>query len=85
MIGGSSLAAHWCPPCRGFTPKLADYYRKVTGDDKNLEIVYVSFDRSVDTLRLDSVPCSCVISGVWVDRDERSFNEYFHDMPWVSR
>jgi hypothetical protein len=46
-----SLAAHWCPPCRGFTPKLADYYRKVTGADKNLEIVFVSFDRSVDSLR----------------------------------
>ena len=22
------FSAHWCPPCRGFTPKLSEWYSK---------------------------------------------------------
>eukprot|EP00088_Acartia_fossae_P010302 TRINITY_DN15125_c0_g1_i1.p1 TRINITY_DN15125_c0_g1~~TRINITY_DN15125_c0_g1_i1.p1 ORF type:complete len:142 (-),score=42.12 TRINITY_DN15125_c0_g1_i1:133-558(-) len=36
------FSAHWCPPCRGFTPMLKDFYEEVEG----LEIVFVSSDRS---------------------------------------
>jgi nucleoredoxin len=38
------FSAHWCPPCRGFTPQLATYYN--TYKDKfNFEIVFVSSDK----------------------------------------
>jgi len=40
------FSAHWCPPCRGFTPVLAELYKKLTGEGKNFEIVFVSSDRS---------------------------------------
>lgn len=41
---GIYFSAHWCPPCRGFTPKLAEMY-KTTFQAKGLEIVFASSDR----------------------------------------
>jgi nucleoredoxin len=38
------FSAHWCPPCRGFTPELAKYYKQ-HAENKNFEIVFVSSDR----------------------------------------
>jgi len=42
---GLYFSAHWCPPCRGFTPKLADVYRKLKASRKDFEIVFISSDR----------------------------------------
>jgi len=43
---GIYFSAHWCPPCRGFTPKLAESYKKMQAAGKNWEIVFASSDRS---------------------------------------
>ncbi len=39
------FSAHWCPPCRKFTPLLVDFYNKnyANGD---FDLVFVSSDRS---------------------------------------
>jgi nucleoredoxin len=38
------FSAHWCPPCRGFTPKFAEWYTKDL-QKKGLEVVFVSSDK----------------------------------------
>jgi len=58
---GLYFSAHWCPPCRGFTPMLAEFYKKFKAAGKQFEIVFVSSDR-----------------------DPKSWNEYFHEMPWLA-
>ena len=44
---GLYFSAHWCPPCRAFTPKLAKWYSdiKATEMGRYLEIVFISSDR----------------------------------------
>lgn len=42
---GLYFSAHWCPPCRGFTPHLASKYKEILSDGKSFEIVFISSDR----------------------------------------
>jgi nucleoredoxin len=42
---GIYFSAHWCPPCRGFTPVLKDTYDELKEQNKGFEIVFVSSDR----------------------------------------
>ena len=44
QLVGVYFSAHWCPPCRGFTPVLADVYNKVNASGKVFEVVFVSCD-----------------------------------------
>lgn len=41
---GIYFSAHWCPPCRGFTPELAKFYN-ANAKAKDLEIVFASSDK----------------------------------------
>ena len=49
-----------CPPCRGFTPVLVEFY-KSHAEEKNFEIIFISSDR-----------------------DEKAFQEYYQEMPWLA-
>merc|ERR1712054_215548 len=42
---GIYFSAHWCPPCRGFTPKLAEIYNDMKAAGKKFVIVFASSDR----------------------------------------
>lgn len=69
---GFYFSAHWCGPCRNFTPKLAGWYERHTAfmsqqtpefqRENRLEIVFVSSDHSA-----------------------KDFNEYYSEnMPWCA-
>jgi len=46
---GLYFSAHWCPPCRGFTPQLAEWY--TAGLREKMEIIFVSSDRDEESFK----------------------------------
>jgi len=42
------FSAHWCPPCRQFTPILKDFYEEV--GELGVEVIFVSSDRSASEM-----------------------------------
>ncbi|XP_046576967.1 LOW QUALITY PROTEIN: nucleoredoxin-like [Haliotis rubra] len=65
---GIYFSAHWCPPCRNFTPVLVEFYKKVKS--KGLEIVFVSSDRDQESFDdyYDSMPWLTIS---YADRDRK--------------
>lgn len=48
LVGKNILlyfSAHWCPPCRAFTPKLIEVYHKIKSKDSAFELIFISSDR----------------------------------------
>ena len=45
------FSAHWCPPCRQFTPQLAQWYKAQILLGKNIEIIFVSADKSAPEMQ----------------------------------
>jgi nucleoredoxin len=45
------FSAHWCPPCRMFTPTLAEFYKTVNKNKKEIEIIFVSLDQNEDQFK----------------------------------
>jgi len=71
------FSAHWCPPCRRFTPELVSTYEKLKAGGKALEVVFVSGDREEAGFKeyLDSMPWLAI---PYADEDRRSkLNEFF--------
>ena len=48
QIYGLYFSAHWCGPCRKFTPQLVAYYNQIAHDHPEFEIIFVSADKSAD-------------------------------------
>ena len=60
-IVGFYFSAHWCGPCRQFTPQLAKVYNEWKKAGKSIEVVFISSDR-----------------------DQKQFEEYYAEMPWLA-
>ncbi|KAK1376562.1 putative nucleoredoxin 1 [Heracleum sosnowskyi] len=39
------FSAHWCPPCRVFTPKLIEIYHNIKSKYDGFELIFISFDQ----------------------------------------
>lgn len=49
---GIYFSAHWCPPCKMFTPTLCETYRAINdGEEQRFEIVFVSSDQSKEAFQ----------------------------------
>ncbi|XP_016503413.1 putative nucleoredoxin 1 [Nicotiana tabacum] len=48
LVGKNILlyfSAHWCPPCRAFTPKLKEAYENIKAKSGPLEVIFISSDQ----------------------------------------
>mmetsp|Transcript_27818 Transcript_27818/g.64574 ORF Transcript_27818/g.64574 Transcript_27818/m.64574 type:complete len:427 (+) Transcript_27818:92-1372(+) len=61
-IVGLYFSAHWCPPCRRFTPTLISLYNKLKDRNTNFELVFCSLDRSPDQYNeyTATMPWKCI-------------------------
>lgn len=50
-IVGVYFSAHWCPPCRFFTPVLIETYQKLVKNGESIEIVFVSSDKDQNAFK----------------------------------
>ncbi|KDO33420.1 hypothetical protein SPRG_02227 [Saprolegnia parasitica CBS 223.65] len=46
-VVGIYFSAHWCPPCRAFTPLLSTFYEDLVEDYDDMELVFVSSDKEL--------------------------------------
>ena len=44
-------SAHWCPPCRAFTPQLVTAYKEIKAAHPEFELIFVSSDRDEDSMK----------------------------------
>lgn len=45
------FSAHWCPPCRAFTPTLSKVYTKMKNQRDDFELVFVSSDKDEEAFQ----------------------------------
>ena len=61
-VTGIYFSAHWCPPCRKFTPHLVEFYKQLRGTDREFEVVFASRCAASLLLRLTA---RCVCGRQW--------------------
>ena len=57
------FSAHWCPPCRNFTPLLNTFYENANSDGKKMEIIFVSSDNDEQAFKeyFESMKWDCAV------------------------
>jgi len=63
---GLYFSAHWCPPCRGFTPNLAAWYAKIKPElGEKFEIIFCSGDQDEASMK-SYYKEQCDAGGTWL-------------------
>ncbi|KAG7158622.1 Nucleoredoxin-like [Homarus americanus] len=67
---GLYFSAHWCPPCRAFTPQLVTAYEKINNKEHTFQIIFISSDRSEESWQTyhSTMPW---LSMAWEEKDAR--------------
>lgn len=67
---GLYFSAHWCPPCKAFTPQLVAAYGKMKKKEENFHMIFISSDRSEESWRTyhNSMPW---LSLAWEEKEAR--------------
>ncbi|TMW56512.1 hypothetical protein Poli38472_006522 [Pythium oligandrum] len=47
-VVGLYFSGHYCPPCRKFTPLLAQVYEEIKEEHDDFEIIFVSSDKEIE-------------------------------------
>jgi nucleoredoxin len=50
-VVGLYFSAHWCPPCRAFTPFLGQTYEDLVEEHSDVELVFVSSDQNLQSFQ----------------------------------
>lgn len=69
---GVYFSAHWCPPCRQFTPMLAEMYDTIREEENDLIPGLGAGQHAFEVVFVSS------------DRDVKSFEEYYGSQPWMA-
>ncbi len=48
---GLYFSAHWCGPCRAFTPKLVQFHQKCKEKNLPFEVVFISSDKNENEMK----------------------------------
>lgn len=74
------FSAHWCPPCRAFTPKLVEWYKNFKATHPDFELVFVSSDQDAEAMQKyidgDKMPWPAV---VFDKAQSETFQKYSSD------
>ena len=81
---GLYFSAHWCPPCRKFTPNLVAYYNKNAAAHPEFEILFVSFDKSAAAMesymRELQMPWPAVVFDTYAGKNYRGPEAVLNDL-----
>ncbi|XP_045131678.1 nucleoredoxin-like [Portunus trituberculatus] len=68
---GLYFSAHWCPPCKAFTPQLVAAYEKMKKKEENFHMIFISSDRSEESWRTyhNSMPWPSL---AWEEKEARN-------------
>lgn len=50
-IIGLYFSAHWCPPCKRYTPMLIEFYESIKETRNEFEIIFISSDRDMHSFQ----------------------------------
>jgi nucleoredoxin len=76
------FSAHWCTPCRKFTPSLVRLYNELNAAGKELEVILVSSDRDDESFKFYFNNMPWLTLGAFgsadVSRRQDELTDYFH-------